>query len=149
MVAVSCTEPYDDTQIRQEIADLYEKVSKLEEKLNSEVTALKALIDEKTVVASATQDIVLDAYRIESFNNREQGAGVAVFVLGYRIGTIFSGAGALFLAAVMSWEDVYKIMTLGAVVGMVTILLSKEPKKLKEKSAKKKKENLWKREYNI
>jgi len=98
-----------------------------------------------TVVASATQDIVLDAYRIESFNNREQGAGVAVFVLGYRIGTIFSGAGALFLAAVMSWEDVYKIMTLGAVVGMVTILLSKEPKKLKEKSAKKKKENLWKR----
>lgn len=56
MVAVSCTEPYDDTQIRQEIADLYEKVSKLEEKLNSEVTALKALIDEKTVVASATKN---------------------------------------------------------------------------------------------
>lgn len=56
MVAVSCTEPYDDTQIRQEIADLYEKVSKLEEKLNSEVAALKALIDEKTVVASATKN---------------------------------------------------------------------------------------------
>ncbi|MBP3498113.1 MAG: hypothetical protein J6K33_09815 [Alistipes sp.] len=56
MVAVSCTEPYDDTQIRQEIADLYEKVSKLEEKLNSEVAALKTLIDEKTVVASATKN---------------------------------------------------------------------------------------------
>ena len=82
-----------------------------------------------TVVASATQDIVLDAYRIESFSNREQGAGVAVFVLGYRLGTIFSGAGALFMAAVMEWEDVYKIMALGALVGMVTILFSREPRK--------------------
>lgn len=82
-----------------------------------------------TVVASASQDIVLDAYRIESFSTREQGAGVAVFVLGYRLGTIFSGAGALFLAEVMSWEDVYKIMAFGAVVGMLTILFSKEPQK--------------------
>lgn len=86
-------------------------------------------------IASATQDIVLDAYRIESFSNREQGAGVAVFVLGYRLGTIFSGAGALFMAAVMSWEDVYKIMSAGAVIGMLTILLSKEPKT--EKKAEK------------
>ncbi len=87
-------------------------------------------------VASATQDIVLDAYRIESFSNREQGAGVAVFVLGYRLGTIFSGAGALFMAAVMEWEDVYKIMTLGAVVGMMTILFSKEPKAEKKTNKK-------------
>jgi len=81
--------------------------------------------------ASASQDIVLDAYRIESFSNREQGAGVAVFVLGYRIGTLFSGAGALFMASVMSWEDVYKIMSAGAIVGMITILCSKEPEKEK------------------
>lgn len=81
-----------------------------------------------TVVASATQDIVLDAYRIESFSNREQGAGVAVFVLGYRFGTIFSGAGALFMAAVMSWNNVYKVMALGALVGMITILCSREHK---------------------
>lgn len=80
-------------------------------------------------LASASQDIVLDAYRIESFSNREQGAGVAVFVLGYRVGSIFSGAIALYLAAVMSWEDVYKIMAAGAVVGMAAILCSKEPKK--------------------
>ncbi len=89
--------------------------------------------------ASASQDIVLDAYRIESFSNREQGAGVAVFVLGYRIGTIFSGAGALFMASVMSWEDVYKVMSLGALVGMLTILCSKEPKRdrrFKEKKLK-------------
>ena len=53
---VSCTEPYDDTTIRQEIADLYEKVSKLEEKLDNEVAALKSLIDSKSVVASATKN---------------------------------------------------------------------------------------------
>lgn len=89
-----------------------------------------------TVVASATQDIVLDAYRIESFSNREQGAGVAVFVLGYRFGTIFSGAGALFMAAVMSWENVYKVMALGALVGMVTILCSREHKEAQIITAK-------------
>ena len=55
MLFVSCTEPYDDTAIRQEIADLYEKVNNLEKKLNDEVSALKTLIDSKTVVASATK----------------------------------------------------------------------------------------------
>ncbi len=100
------------------------------------------------VVASATQDIVLDAYRIESFNNREQGAGVAVFVLGYRLGTLFSGAGALFLAAVMSWEDVYKIMSLGAVVGIVTILCAKKERQ-PETEERKEKRNLWERGINF
>ena len=77
---------------------------------------------------SASQDIVLDAYRIESFNSKEQGAGVAVFVLGYRIGSLFSGAGALFLASIMSWSYVYLIMASGVLIGLITILLSKEPK---------------------
>ena len=40
MLAVSCTEPYDDTQIRQELADLYQKVDNLEKKLSTEVDAL-------------------------------------------------------------------------------------------------------------
>lgn len=97
-----------------------------------------------TVVASATQDIVLDAYRIESFNNREQGAGVAVFVLGYRFGTLFSGAGALFLAAIMSWENVYKIMSLGSLIGMIAIFCSREPKEIERPQAKEK-NSLWKR----
>ena len=77
---------------------------------------------------SSAQDIVLDAYRIENFNSKEQGAGVAVFVLGYRIGLLFSGAGALFLASIMSWSYVYLIMAGGVLIGLVTILLSKEPK---------------------
>ena len=98
-----------------------------------------------TVVASATQDIVLDAYRIESFNNREQGAGVAIFVLGYRIGAMFSGAGALFLAAIMPWSDVYKIMALGAVVGIVTILFSDEAKTIDTLCLHSENKTLWQR----
>lgn len=80
-----------------------------------------------TAFFSAAQDIVLDAYRIERFKPKEQAAGVAVFVLGYRFGTIFSGAGALFLASVLSWGHVYQIMACGVIVGLVTVLLSKEP----------------------
>ncbi len=56
MLFTSCAAEYDDTELRKEIADLYEKVGALEEKLDSEVAALKTLIDSKTVVASATKN---------------------------------------------------------------------------------------------
>ena len=79
------------------------------------------------VLSSATQDIVLDAYRINVFKEEEQAAGGAVFTLGYRIGMIFSGAGALFLSDMMSWYKVYTIMAFGAFVGLITILCIKEP----------------------
>ena len=76
---------------------------------------------------SASQDIVLDAYRIERFRPKEQAAGVAVFVLGYRVGTIFSGAGVLFMAEFWNWSTVYQVMAAGVLVGLVTVLVSKEP----------------------
>ncbi len=76
---------------------------------------------------SASQDIVLDAYRIERFRPKEQAAGVAVFVLGYRVGTIFSGTGALFMAEFWNWSTVYQVMAAGVLVGLVTVLVSKEP----------------------
>lgn len=78
-------------------------------------------------ITSASQDIVLDAYRIESFNSKEQGAASAVFVMGYRLGFIFSGAGALILASYLSWNEVYFIMSLGSFVGIITVLVIKEP----------------------
>lgn len=78
-------------------------------------------------ISSASQDIVLDAYRVESFSTSEQGAASAVFVTGYRLGFIFSGAGALFLASIMDWPQVYLIMSSGSLVGIVTIILIKEP----------------------
>lgn len=79
------------------------------------------------VFASGTQDIVLDAYRIERFEESEQAAGAAVFTLGYRLGMIFSGAGALFLSDMIGWNQVYRLMTLGALVGVITVLCVKEP----------------------
>lgn len=85
-------------------------------------------------IASASQDIVLDAYRIESFSTKEQGAGVAIFVLGYRFGLIFSGAGAIWMASVMSWNNVYIIMSLGALVGIISIFCSKEPAENEKKT---------------
>ena len=86
--------------------------------------------------ASASQDIVLDAFRIESYKDKEQGAGAAVFVFGYRLGLLFSGAVALFLADGMSWRSVYLIMSLGAIVGMITVLCITEPREdVKQKRA--------------
>lgn len=82
--------------------------------------------------SSASQDIVLDAYRVESFDDKEQGAGAAVFVIGYRIGSMFSGAIALVMADYISWNNVYMIMSLGVFVGMAAVLFSKEPKKEEE-----------------
>ena len=90
---------------------------------------LVAFLAMVVVFCSASQDIVVDSFRIDSFENKKQGAGSAVFVLGYRIGMIFSGAFALMLAAHLSWNEVYSIMSIGAVVGIITILFSKEPKK--------------------
>ena len=88
---------------------------------------------------SASQDIVLDAYRIDSFEVKEQGAGSAVFVLGYRLGMLFSGAFALWLTDFLNWQQVYLVMASGVLVGIVTVLLSSEPekdKKYKEDEAK-------------
>lgn len=84
------------------------------------------------VLSSGTQDIVLDAYRVDRFDVSEQAAGAAVFILGYRLGMIFSGAGALFLSDIVGWHLVYAIMSLGAFVGLVTVLLIKEPEKIPE-----------------
>lgn len=80
-------------------------------------------------ISSATLDIVLDAMRVESFkdNPNNQAAGSAIFVLGYRLGLIFSGAGALWLATYISWCNVYLLMALGSIIGCVTLLIIKEP----------------------
>ena len=88
---------------------------------------LLAIVAVVVVLASASQDVVLDAFRIESFDDEEQGAAAAIFVLGYRLGMLFSGAVALWLASFLSWQEVYLIMAGGALVGIFTILLAKEP----------------------
>jgi PAT family beta-lactamase induction signal transducer AmpG len=76
---------------------------------------------------SASQDIVIDAYRIEILDADEQGAGAAMTQAGYRLGAIAAGAGALFLAEQLDWSLVYLVMAALVTVGMLAALLAPDP----------------------
>ena len=91
---------------------------------NPGMTAMFALL---VAFTSASQDIVIDAYRVEILKDDEQGAGAGAIVLGYRAGMLGAGAGALWLAAIFTWNQGYFIMGVLVVVGMVTILFAREP----------------------
>ena len=91
---------------------------------NPWMTAIFALF---VAFSSASQDIVIDAYRVDILTDDKQGAGAGAVVLGYRMGMLSAGAGALWLAAVLSWQQVYLVMGGLVVVGMLTILLANEP----------------------
>lgn len=93
------------------------------------LTALAALM---VATASATQDIVLDAYRVESLEERQLGAGAAIFVFGYRIGLLAAGAGALYAAEFNGWTGAYMIMAGLMGVGLMTTFFSPEPKGVDE-----------------
>jgi PAT family beta-lactamase induction signal transducer AmpG len=88
---------------------------------------LMALFALLVVFWSATQDIVIDAYRVEILEERQYGAGAATIVLGYRIGMLVSGAGALFLATYVGWSVAYFVMAACMIVGVATVLLNPEP----------------------
>ncbi|MGO1119458.1 AmpG family muropeptide MFS transporter [Rhodovibrionaceae bacterium A322] len=86
--------------------------------------ALAALV---VASLSASQDIVIDAYRIEVLREDEQGAGAAVTQAGYRVGMIAAGAGALALSDFISWFFVFAIMAALVGVGMLGVLVGPEP----------------------
>jgi PAT family beta-lactamase induction signal transducer AmpG len=97
--------------------------------------ALAALL---VAAASATQDIVIDAFRIESLPESEQAAGMASYVAAYRIGMLASTAGALFLVTGFeefelskssAWMAGYLAMAALVVIGIVTTLIATEPEK--------------------
>jgi len=76
---------------------------------------------------SASQDVVIDAFRIESLDEDRQGAGAAVLIGGYRIAMLVSGAGALYLAQYEGWQAAFIAMAVLVGVGMAAALLSREP----------------------
>ncbi len=91
--------------------------------------------------ASATQDIVVDAFRVESLPDNEQAAGMASYVAAYRIGMLASTAGALFLVSGFeawgldrqsAWSAGYTVMAVLVVIGTVTALLATEPERSRE-----------------
>ncbi len=77
--------------------------------------------------SSATQDIVIDAFRIDSLSDEEQAAGAGMVIYGYRIAMLVSGGGSLILADIFDWSLVYFIMAGFMVIGMITCMLSQEP----------------------
>lgn len=77
--------------------------------------------------ASATQDIVVDAYRIEVLDETRMGAGAANYVVGYRIATFVSGAGALIIADQAGWFAAYAIMAILVFVGIFATIVGPEP----------------------
>jgi len=91
---------------------------------NLAMTALWAVV---LAFASATQDIVVDAYRIEILDAPKMGAGAANYVVGYRIATFASGAGALIIADQAGWFSAYAVMAALVVVGIIATFLGPEP----------------------
>ncbi|SVE07201.1 uncharacterized protein METZ01_LOCUS460055, partial [marine metagenome] len=94
MIAIGSTTPADDLML----------------------TAIWAVV---LACASATQDIVIDAYRIETLEEEEQGAGAATYQLGYRVALIAAGAGALIIADLGGWFYAYLAMAGLMGVGIV------------------------------
>lgn len=76
---------------------------------------------------SASQDIIIDAYRIEMVQLREKGAAAALETIGFRFGMLASGAGALYLATIFDWETAYFIMAMAVGACLLITLSIKEP----------------------
>ena len=105
------------------------------------LVALAALL---VATASATQDIVVDAFRIESLMENEQAAGMASYVAAYRLGMLVSGAGALYvvdgamwagLGVGAAWSMSYAAMATCVLIGILTTLYASEPEKSAAASA--------------
>lgn len=89
--------------------------------------ALIAWLSLAVAFCSATQDIAVDAWRIEAAEMRMQGAMAASYQFGYRLAMLAAGAGALFIADLVSWPAAYRSMAALMLVGVVTVLFIAEP----------------------
>ncbi len=89
---------------------------------------LMAVLAVAVAFLSASQDIVIDAWRVESLNADQQAPGAAMIQSGYRIGMLASGAGGLFIAAYEGWFAAYATMAALLGVGLLVFLLGPEPK---------------------
>ncbi len=114
-------------------------MGRIDPSLSKDNLILMALAAVLLGFASATQDIVIDAYRIEAAETRLQAMMSSTYIAGYRLGMIVAGAGALFLASGMgsekghyvysAWAGTYFIMAVTMLVGVVTTLLIPEPER--------------------
>jgi len=77
--------------------------------------------------ASASQDIIIDAYRVEILNDDQLAAGAATVTLGWRLGQVGSAAGGLIIADLWSWPVVFAVMAALVIIGSIAILINPEP----------------------
>ena len=91
-------------------------------------TAMLALAAFVVAVLSATQDVAIDAYRVEILEPETYGAGAAVAVLGWHLGAFASGAGALYVAHAVSWQAAYLGAGVLLALLMAVPLLAPEPR---------------------
>jgi PAT family beta-lactamase induction signal transducer AmpG len=92
--------------------------------------------------ASASQDIVIDAYRTDVLREAERGAGTAVYVMGYRIAMLVSGAGALILSDRICWRNTYVLISFVMAIGIAGTLFGPEPD-IQVKPPKSLREAVW------
>ena len=97
--------------------------------LSDPVTAPRMLIGSALAIAflSASQDIVIDAWRIETFPERLQGVALASYIWGYRIALLVSGAGAIGLADVLGWRGSLFAMAALTLCSTVVTAFAREP----------------------
>ncbi|HEX6959597.1 MAG TPA: AmpG family muropeptide MFS transporter [Ferrovibrio sp.] len=93
----------------------------------AEALVLTAICAVAVAFMSATQDIVIDAWRVEILEEQQLAAGAAAIVFGYRVGMLVSSAGALYLATLFAWPLVYIAMAALLAVGTITVLMVGEP----------------------
>ena len=77
--------------------------------------------------SSATQDISIDAYRIEAVVKEAQGPMASAYMIGYRLALLAAGAGAFYIADFFTWPQAYLSMAALMLIGIITVLLIKEP----------------------
>jgi len=92
--------------------------------------------------SSATQDVAIDAYRIEAVGQELQGAMAAGYQLGYRLALLAAGAGALYIAEFVSWPAAYVTMAALMSVGIVTVLIIREPEVTRDGATREREERL-------
>lgn len=83
---------------------------------------------------AATHDIVLDTLRIYAFDVKQIGGGAASETVGFRIGMITSGAGAVYLSIIIGWHGAYLVMAACCITGIIGLLNMPNPSIKKEKS---------------
>ncbi|MFM8467927.1 MAG: AmpG family muropeptide MFS transporter [Oxalobacteraceae bacterium] len=95
----------------------------------SPLSELSAVVTLAGVIAflSASQDIVIDAYRRELLSDAEQGSGTALFVNAYKMSTLVPGSLSLILSDFLSWQTVFGVTALFMLPGLITTLMISEP----------------------